>query len=86
MQKSRCAAGIGFRMLTVIELYKHKPGVKILPRFIKGVANKSADCLSRGKTPQWLVKYGSKAECNLNDVAGILDNPHAAWKNVLSQK
>ena len=50
LQKSRCAAGIGFRILAVVELYKHKFGVKLQPRHILGNANTS-DLLSRGKNP-----------------------------------
>ena len=80
MQKSRCPAGIGFRMLSVIELYKQKYGVKISTRYIRGVANISADLLSRGEVPQWLEKFGVEVECDLNEVADLLDNPLAAWK------
>ena len=83
LQKSRCAAGVGIRILAAIELYKRKYGVKILTRFIEGVANTSADCLSRGKIPHWLKRFGVKAECNLEEVAGILNNPLTAWRNIL---
>ena len=52
LQKSRCSAGIGFRMLAVIELYKHMHGVKISTHHIKAVANGSADLLSTGEVPR----------------------------------
>ena len=84
LQKSRCAAGIGFRMLAVIELYKHKYGVKLSTHHIKGVANTSADLLSRGKIPEWLQKFGIEVKCNLDDVASTLDNPLTAWQNILT--
>ena len=51
LKKSRCSAGIGFRILSVIEFYKHKFCLKVLPRHILGIANTSADCMSRGVIP-----------------------------------
>ena len=83
LQKSRCSAGLGFRMLAVIELYKHQFRVKISTRHIKGVANRSADFLSRGKIPAWLKIYGSKCEVDLDKVINLVANPLSAWKNVL---
>ena len=79
LQKSKCPAGIGFRMLAVIELYKRKYGVKISARYIRGVGNKSADFLSRGKIPRWLKNSGCKCDIDLNTMADLLDNPPPAW-------
>ena len=86
LEKSRCRAGIGFRMLAVIELYKHKFGVKISTHHIRGVANRSADSLSRGVIPLWLQKFGIKMECNLDHVANLLDNPLPAWRKILQPR
>ena len=82
LQKSRCSAGIGFRMLAVIELYKHMHGVKITTHHIKGVANGSADLLSRGEVPRWLREFGKKIEVDLTHIVDLLTNPLNAWKTI----
>ena len=74
-QRGRCPTGVGFQMLAVTELYKHRHRVKISTLHIKGVANISADSLSRGKIPVWLKSFGKKCRLNLNNVADILRNP-----------
>ena len=84
LQRGRCSTGVGFQMLAVTELYKHRHRVKISTRHIKGVANSSADSLSRGKIPFWLKSFGKKCELNLNNVANILENPLPEWIKVLS--
>ena len=61
LQRGRCPSGVGFQMLAVTELYKHRHCVKISTRHIKGVANTSADSLSRGKIPVWLKRFGKNA-------------------------
>ena len=71
-------------MLALIELYKHKYGVKISTRYIRGNANISADFLSRGVVPTSLKNFGIKCECNLSKIADQLDNPLSAWKNEYS--
>ena len=83
LQKSRCFSDIGFRILSVIELYKHRYRLKVSTHYIKGVGNTSADLLSRGKTPRWLKIYGSKCTLDLHDVADLLVNPIDAWQDVL---
>ena len=83
LQKSRCSRGIGFRMLAVIELYKHKYCCKISTHYIRGKSNISEDALSRGLVPQWLEKYGTKVSINLDDVANLLLNPLKAWQTIL---
>ena len=84
LQKSRCPAGIGFRILAVIELYKHIYNVKISTHHIKGVGNTSADSLSRGEVPRWLEKFGNKCNISLNNVINLLKNPLSAWEKSLS--
>ena len=83
LQKSRCSAGMGFRMLAVIELYKLTYNSKISARYIKRVANKSADSLSRGVIPGWLVRFGKKCEINLDEITGLLNDPFSAWKKAI---
>ena len=85
LKKSRCSAGIGFRMLSVIELYKHKFQVKVSTHHIPGEANISADSLSRGTIPSWLQKYGKKCLIDLDNVADLLMNPLPSWKEVMSR-
>ena len=79
LHKSRCSAGIGFRILAAVELYKRMFHVKISAHHIKGVANKSADFLSRGEVPLWLRKHGIKINVNLAKVADLLVDPLSAW-------
>ena len=81
LQKSR-SAGIGFRFLTVVELYKHKYRFKISPH-IKGDGNTSADQLSRGVVPKWLQTYGSQCFVNTQSLVYWLSAPLQAWKAVL---
>ena len=45
LQKIRCATGISFQILAMIEFYKRKFGVQISSNHIPGVANTSADSL-----------------------------------------
>ena len=80
LQKSRCPAGIGFRMLSVIELYKHKYCFKISCHYIRGVSNRSADSLSRGIIPSWLVRDGKKLGVDLTGVIELFHDPSGAWK------
>ena len=80
LQKGRCSAGIGFRMLSVIELYKHKYCFKISCHYIRGVSNRSADLLSRGSIPGWLVQDGKKLCVDLSGVVELLHDPSGAWK------
>ena len=56
LTKSRCAAGIGFKLLAAIEFYKREYSLKITTRHIMGCRNNSADSLSRGVIPMWLQK------------------------------
>ena len=84
LQKSRCPRGIGFRILAVIELYKHRHCLKVCAHHILGKANTSADFLSRGMIPPWLKKHGVKCTLNLSDVAVLLVDPLSAWRDILS--
>ena len=68
--------GVGFQMLDITELYKHRHCVKISTRHIRGVANVSADSLSRGKIPGWLKRFGKKCKVDLKNVADMLRNPY----------
>ena len=84
LNKGRCSAGIGFRILSAVELYKQKFCLKVSTRHIPGIANSSADSLSRGVIPNWLKRWGKKCDVNLNRVADLLVNPLPAWDEMLS--
>ena len=84
LQRGRCPTGVGFQMLAVTELYKHRHCVKISTRHIKGIANISADSLSRGNIPVWLKSFGKRCRLNLNNIADILRNPLPEWTKVIS--
>ena len=52
LQKSRCSAGIGFKLLAAIEYFKRTYFLKISARHIPGRHNNSADSLSRRSVPK----------------------------------
>ena len=84
LQKSRCSRDIGFRILVVIELYKHRHCLKVCAHHILGEANTSADFLSRGMIPPWPQKHVVKCTLNLSDDAILLVDPLSAWRDILS--
>ena len=83
LKKSRCPAGIGFRILAVAELYKHKYCLKVSTTHIMGVGNSSADSLSRGIIPKWLQEFGHRREVNLTNLVNLMYNPLNAWKEIM---
>ena len=80
LKKSRCPAGIGFRILAVAEFYKHKYCIKVSSHHIPGVANTSADTLSRGSVPRWLLRHGQQCKVDLSILENLMLNPLNAWK------
>ena len=84
LNNGRYSAGISFRILSVVELYKHKFCLKVSTRHISGIANSLADSLSRGVVPNWLKKLRKKCHVNLNCVVDLLVNPLPAWNEMLS--
>ena len=79
LQKSRCRAGLGFKILAAIEFFKRSHRLKICTRHIPGKHNNTADQLSRGKIPEWLRRYGIRREVNLNDLFRLIKNPLRFW-------
>ena len=83
LQKSRCSAGIGFRILAAVELYKYRYRVKISTRHIAGSSNYIADALSRGNIPHRLRQSGIECHPDIHFLLDLMHNPLAAWKHVL---
>ena len=79
LQKSRCRAGLGFKILAAIEFFKRSHRLKICTRHIPGKHNNTADQLSRGKIPEWLRRYGIRREVNLNDLFRLIKTPLRFW-------
>ena len=85
LRKGRCRAGLGFKILSVIELIKRRECVKIAAYHIKGELNSTADCLSRGKVPQWLQKRGRKLDPKIPEIFESLTNPIKTWSGMLTK-
>ena len=83
LRKSRCSAGVGFRLLAVAEFYKHKYCFKVSTRHIPGVSNTSADMLSRGSVPGWLLRHGHRKIVDIAFLVDIMLNPLTAWSTIL---
>ena len=84
LNKGRCSKKLGYRLLSVIELMKQKYKLKVSVFYIKSSANTSADLLSRGVTPKWLLNRGVKLNISIDLIDRMLLNPIAHWKNALS--
>ena len=83
LQKSRCSAGIGFRILAAVELYKYRFRIKVSARHIPGAANKVADALSRGAVPLRFRQNGIECHPDIPFLIDLMNNPLFAWKDVL---
>ena len=79
LKKSRCRAGLGFKILSAIEYFKRSYRLKICTRHIPGKHNNTADLLSRGVIPSWLRRYGIRREVNLKDLFRLIKNPLRFW-------
>ena len=79
LRKGRCSRGIGFKMLTAIEYFKRLHGIKVSPRYIPGRFNSSADALSRGGLPNWLLRHGSRLTVDLELLSSLLHSPLWFW-------
>ena len=79
LRKGRCSRGIGFKLLTAIEYFKRKHGIKVSPRHIPGRFNHSADSLSRGDLPTWLERRGTRLRTNISFLVSLLHSPLRVW-------
>ena len=80
LNKGRCPKNMGFLLLSAIEFYKFKHGLKIKAFYIKSSHNTSADALSRGRIPPWLTKRGKKLKVNVEKILDLLSNPQLFWR------
>ena len=82
LQKSRCSAGIGFKLLAAIEYFKRTYYMKISARHIPGRHNHSADSLSRGSVPLWLSRGGCRRQVDLSFLYKLIKEPLAFWRQL----
>ena len=80
LNKGRCSKKMGFLLLSAIEAFKFKFGLKVRAFHIKSKHNNSADDLSRGHTPQWLARRGTKSCNDIKKIIQLLENPAIFWK------
>ena len=80
LNKGRCSKKMGFFLLSAIEAYKYKFGLRVKAFYIKSRHNTSADILSRGYTPQWLALRGVERNINISKIIQLLDNPVPFWQ------
>ena len=69
----------GLRYLALWELAKFKHRCKVSPRWLPSNHNGSADKLSRGTTPEWLQRDGTRVSCDLRRLAHDLNHVEEAW-------
>ena len=82
LQKSRCSAGIGFKLLAAIEYFKRTYFLKISARHILGRHNNSADSLSRGSVPGWLNRGGCRRPTDLSFLYQLIEDPLNFWQKI----
>ena len=73
LNKGRCSKKMGFLLLSAIEGFKFKFGLKVRAFHIKSKHNKSADDLPRGH--QWLAQRGTKSCNDIKEIIQLLENP-----------
>ena len=68
-------------MLSAIEAFKFKYGLRVRAYHIKSRNNNSADDLSRGRTPGWLALGGLERELDVQRIISLIENPLPFWKS-----
>ena len=69
----------GLKYLALWELAKFRYKCKISPRWLPSGHNVSADKLSRGTTPDWLQRNGTRAYCDLRKLAYSMNHIEESW-------
>ena len=59
----------GLKFLAMWEITKYRLGCKVSPRWIPGRHNTTADKLSRGVIPNWLLRDGQQKFCAIESLA-----------------
>ena len=75
LNKGRCSKKLGFLILSAIEAFKFKYGLRVRAYHIKSRNNTSADNLSRGRTPEWLASGGWEKELDVQRIISLIENP-----------
>ena len=81
VNKGRCSKKMGFIILSAIEVFKFRYGLKVKAFYIESKKNRSADDLSRGRTPKWLKRRGTRVINNVQKIIQLLNNPLPFWQN-----
>ena len=83
LKKGRSSNLLGMRILAAWELMKYKLRCKISPKWLPGWHNNTADALSRGCIPWWLVRQGRECSCDLYKLAYWIAYAEEAWDSIL---
>ena len=82
LNKGRCSKALGFSLLTAVEFFKARYGLKVKAVYLPSSKNTSADALSRGKTPMWLKRRGIRKKIAFQKLFALLNNPVFFWKKL----
>ena len=83
LRKGRARGKLAIGLLAAWELMKYKAGSKISVQWIPSEHNGTADCLSRGKIPQWIRKRGKYSSGNIRALRAVVARPARAWELTL---
>ena len=73
----------GTKYLAIWEYVKYTLECKINPNWIPSEANRSADCLSRGRVPEWLERRGRERTLTTQYRELLSLSPIKIWKKLL---
>ena len=68
-------------MLSACEFFKAKYGLRVKAFYIESEKNRSADALSRGKTPIWLQNRGRENQVDPVNLIRLINKPLPYWKS-----
>ena len=80
VNKGRCSKKHGVLILSAIEAFKFKYGLKVKAFYVKSSHNTSADALSRGYIPHWLKMRGVTRNVVGKELSQLLTTPLPFWK------
>ena len=86
LRMGRCREGLGFKMLSAIELIKRRECIKISAYHLRGTNNSTAAHLSRGGVPEWLQRRGRKIDPKIQDIFELITNPIKSWREMLAEE
>ena len=74
---------LGNNYLMAFELIKYVAECKISVCWIPSAANRTADALSRGRVPNWLLRHGERCIVDYKQLKRYLDDPMEMWRKTL---